>query len=105
MKVSLAKHGGFAAGLRLGRPPALVDSSELPPKLRSELEALVAAAREDQPSGSEAPGLVRDGVSYMITVEDGPEPLVLRGSDGETSPAFDALSRWIELHAKPGSQI
>ncbi|MFL6201354.1 MAG: protealysin inhibitor emfourin [Thermoanaerobaculia bacterium] len=98
MKVTLAKHGGLAAGMR--RPPLKVDSTELPGAAAAELERLVASAKAAPAGQEERPGRARDAMSYTITVEedDGAEPTVLRHSDVSESAALSALLEWLESH-------
>jgi hypothetical protein len=98
-KISLSEHGGLAAGLRLGRPARVLDSADLPPALRSELDALVSAARRTQAAPAGA-GRARDAMSYAVTVEDGDENVLLTGTDTQSSPEFDALVRWLRDHLR-----
>lgn len=96
MKVTLAKHGGLAAGM--SRPPQVLDGATLPGPATAELARLVAAARAEPTPPEKGPGRVRDGMSYTITVEDGGRPTVLSQSDGARSPAFADLCQWLERH-------
>jgi hypothetical protein len=45
MKINLAKHGGQAAGMFLGRPPRALDTDTLPPSAGEECAKLVEAAK------------------------------------------------------------
>jgi hypothetical protein len=101
MKVTLAKHGGLAAGIR--RPPLEVDSADLPVAAAAELERLVAEAKAAPEAQGERPGRARDAMSYTITVEeeDG-EPTVLRHSDVSEASALSALLQWLQRHPKGG---
>ena len=45
MKVTLATHGGQAAGINLRLPPRVVDTDTLPEPAAEELAQLVAAAK------------------------------------------------------------
>lgn len=97
MKVTLAKHGGLAAGIF--RPPRIVESSTLPEQVAAELAGLVAAVKTAPAVKEERPGRARDAMSYTITIEeDGGEPSVLRQSDITMSPSFAALLEWLEHH-------
>lgn len=96
MKVTLASHGGFAAGIR--RPALSVDSSTLGKSAAAELERLVQEARAESPRGSEGPGRARDAMSYTVTVEDGAGPVELRQTDTSLSPGFSALMSWLQRH-------
>jgi hypothetical protein len=94
MKVTLATHGGLAAGLRLGRAPVVVDGAGLPEADARTLGELVRAARaEPAPAreGRSAP----DAMSWTVTVEDAGGSVVLRRSDDALTPAFSALLDWL----------
>ena len=98
MRVSLATHGGLAAGLRLGRQPLVVDTSDLSESDAAELARLVTAAR-----GTRAPpdrsDRARDAMTYVITVENGAKPVVLRQSDTAMTEEFSELLRWLQEHS------
>jgi Emfourin len=102
MKLSLAVHGGLAAGLRLGRPPTVVDTATLPEDEARELADLLAAAKQDPPAAdrsSRAP----DEMSYTITVDDGSAQEVLRRSDTTMSQGFaDLMDRLHRLASAGG---
>jgi hypothetical protein len=98
MKVKLARHGGFAAGLNLGRPPKVVDADKLPKEAAAELSRLIAeAAAEKAPAKESAPA--PDAMSYTITVENGERSTTLRQSDATMSPSFSALLNWLEARS------
>ncbi len=103
MRVALSVHGGLAAALGGGRSRPAVDSGRLPDGLAGDLAALVAAARQEQPSLPSAPRAAPDAMSYTITVSDGAEPGELCASDVATGPAFEALLRWLTEHPGGGS--
>jgi hypothetical protein len=99
MRVTLAAHGGLAAGLNLRRPPRAVDTDELPPAQADELERLVDAALDagtHRPPGS---GPAPDAMSYTITVERDGKTSTLSGSDTAASAQFADLLAWLEAHA------
>ncbi|HEX8242402.1 MAG TPA: protealysin inhibitor emfourin [Longimicrobium sp.] len=96
MKVTLETYGGFAAGIQ--RAPRTVDAERLPSADASELARRVAEAAA-APVPGEAPGAVRDAMSYTITVEDEGKHIVLEQSDGALSPEFASLLEWIEKAA------
>lgn len=96
MKVTLAQHGGLAAGIR--RQPQVLDAHALPTEAAGELAKLVAAARAVPRPQENGPGRTRDAMSYTITVEDNGEPTLLRGSDTNMSPAFAALLDWLQRY-------
>lgn len=101
MKVTLATHGGLAAGIR--RPPLKVDSADLPGAAATELERLVAEAKAAPQAQEERPGRARDAMSYTITVEeDDGKPTVLRHSDVSEAPALSALLGWLKRYPKDG---
>lgn len=97
MRVSLATHGGFAAGINLRQPPTVVDTADLPPEKSDALARLVDAVASDAPT--RGPGRARDAMSYTIVVDDGPKPRTLTHSDSTMSPEFAALLDWIRDHA------
>ncbi|MBR1150535.1 protealysin inhibitor emfourin [Bradyrhizobium sp. JYMT SZCCT0428] len=94
MKVTLAQHGGQAAGINLRRPPKIVDSAALDESQASELERLAAAA-----TSTPAPvrsGRARDEMSYTITIEDDGRETVLSQSDTAMSAEFGKLLAWLQ---------
>ena len=96
MKVSLSKHGGQAAGIYLGRPPQVVDSSALDETAASELKQLAAAAVSAAvPAHS---GRARDEMSYTITIQDQARKTVLSQSDTTMSEDFAKLLAWLRRH-------
>jgi|1185.fasta_scaffold414065_2 hypothetical protein len=102
MRVTLAVHGGLAAGLRLGRPPVIVDMSTLRDEDARELSGLLAGAKADPPP-AEASRAVPDEQSYTVTVDDGQAQEVLRRSDTTMSQTFaDLVDRLQRLAAAPG---
>ena len=96
MKITLVQHGGLAAGIR--RKPQVLDAHALPTEAAGELGKLVAVAKAEPRPEENEPGRARDAMSYTITVEDGGEPTLLRGSDTNMSPAFAALLDWVEKY-------
>jgi len=95
MKLSLATHGGFAAGIR--RPVRTVDLDKLPEMAAREVLQALAAARASPGSG--AADKARDAMSYVVTVEDGGAATELRRSDATMTPEFDALLACFEKYA------
>ncbi|GGW16135.1 hypothetical protein GCM10018980_17510 [Streptomyces capoamus] len=98
MKVSLARHGGQAAAIRLQQPPEVVDTDTLPRSAATELTRLVAAATASAPAVSDRPGRARDAMSYTITVQDDGVTTDLTQSDTTMSPEFAALLDWLDKH-------
>lgn len=97
MKITLTKHGGFAAGIF--RPPYTVDSSELREADAKELSALVAAVKASPKVEEVGPGRARDAMSYTILVEENGKETVFRQSDTNMTPAFGDLLHWLEHRA------
>ncbi|RPE43956.1 hypothetical protein EDD90_7177 [Streptomyces sp. Ag109_O5-1] len=97
MKVTLATHGGQAAGINLRLPPRVLDTDALPGDAAAELTRLVTAVLPE--AGRERPpDRAPDAMSYTITVEDGGRTTVLTRSDTDMSPAFAALLGRLEHH-------
>jgi hypothetical protein len=95
MKITLTKHGGFAAGMF--RPPSIVESSTLSATDAAELSRLVMAVKMAPIERGEEPGKARDAMSYTMTIEeDGAETTVITQSDINMSPAFADLMQWID---------
>ena len=105
MKVTLATHGGLAAGLRLGGRPLVLDGAQLSEADARTLGDLVGAARaEPDPEGTR--GSAPDAMSYTVTVEDDSGSGVLRRSDDAMTPAFAALLDWLSGYGcggRPGA--
>jgi hypothetical protein len=98
MKVTLAQHGGQAAGIHLRSPPLIVDAAALDASMASELKALVASAiSAAAPARS---GRARDEMSYTITVDDGGRETVLSQSDTAMSAEFAKLLAWLKRHPR-----
>ena len=98
MKVSLAQHGGQAAGINLNRPPKVIDSAALDEPETAELERLVAAATA-APSRATSSGKARDEMSYTITIQDQGRETVLSQSDTTMSQDFAKLLSWLRRHS------
>ena len=101
MRVTLATHGGQAAGIYLGRPPRVVDSNTLPEPAAEELSRLVASAKAADVSGA-SQERARDAMSYTITVEDRGRSTVLAQSDATMSREFAELLTWLQQHTGSG---
>ena len=97
MRVSLASAGGVAAALRLGRPPLVVDTAELPAADAAELAGLLAAVAQEVPAADD--GRARDAVTTTLTVDDDGTTTVLRRSEVTSSPAWEALLSCVRRHA------
>jgi hypothetical protein len=100
MRVTLAAHGGLAAGLNLHRAPDAVDTDELPAAEARELDRLVDAALgagAHRPAGS---GPAPDAMSYTVTVQTGGATSTLSGSDTASSAEFAELVAWLQAHAR-----
>jgi Emfourin len=97
MRVTLATHGGQAAGINLRLPPRVVDSATLPEPAAEKLSQLVAAAKAVEVSAaSDQHG--RDAMSYTITVEDSGRSTVLAQSDVTMTRQFAELLAWLQEH-------
>ena len=96
MKVTLAQHGGQAAGINLRRPPRTVDAATLDEARAAELKKLTAAA-----TAAAAParsGRARDEMSYTITINDDGRETVLSQSDTAMSAEFGKLLVWLQRY-------
>jgi hypothetical protein len=96
MKVTLAQHGGQAAGINLRLPPRVVDTATLRADEAAELARLVGDAATAPAAAATAPGKARDAMSYTITIEDGARQTVLSQSDTTMSEAFGKLLTWLQ---------
>jgi hypothetical protein len=101
MKLTLVESGGLAAGLRLGRPPLVVDLSTLSEADARELADLVSEAKH-APAAAESSRTVPDEMSYTITVDDGEAHEALHRSDTTMSQGFAALVDRLHRLASPG---
>jgi hypothetical protein len=98
MKVTLAKHGGWQASLR--RPPLVVDGASLTPEEADELARLVAAAKAVANAPDKRSASAPEAMKYIVTVEHDGEPILLRQTDTNLTPAFAALMTWIEHQSR-----
>ncbi len=99
MKVSLAQHGGLAAGIRLNSPPQTIDSAALDEPKAAELRELVAAASSASP-GAARSAKTRDEMSYTITVQEDGRETVLSQSDTTMSAEFGQLLAWLQRQSR-----
>jgi hypothetical protein len=96
MKVTLAQHGGQAAGINLRRPPKIVDAAALDKSTASELKRLATSAvSAAAPARS---GRTRDEMSYTITIDDDGRETVLSQSDTAMSAEFGRLLAWLQRY-------
>lgn len=98
MKITLAKHGGWQAQLRL--PPHVIDGASLNAAEVNELTRLLAGAKAAPDAPGERSARAPEAMKYTITIEDGGEPTLLRQTDTNLTPAFAALMTWIEQHSR-----
>ena len=103
MVVTLAVSGGFAAGLRLGAPPVVVDMSTLSDADAATLTGLLSAGRADPPP-AEPSRAVPDQQSYTVTVDDGQTQEVLRRTDTTMSQAFADLVAELQRLGSPSGR-
>jgi hypothetical protein len=99
MKVTLAQHGGQAAGIRLNTPPLTIDSAALDKSEAAELGALAAAATSASPSAARS-AKTRDEMSYTITVQHEGRETVLSQSDTTMSADFGKLLAWLQRQSR-----
>lgn len=99
MIVSLSKHGGLAAGVRLRQPPLKVDAAALEPQAARDLAEMVDAAVKSDASPAPAEPHP-DSMSYTITVERDGTTLTLKARNSAMSPPFRELRDWIESHGR-----
>jgi hypothetical protein len=98
MKITLAQHGGQAAGVLLQRAPQVIDDAALDKSGAAELKALVAAAIS-VPSPPRS-ARTRDEMSYTITIQDEGHETVLSQSDTAMSAEFGKLLAWMQRYPK-----
>jgi hypothetical protein len=99
MKITLAQHGGQAAGIYLQRPPLVIDTALLDEAKAAELKDLVTAAGS-VPQRTPNLGKARDEMSYKITVQDNGHETILSQSDTTMSAEFGKLLAWLQRHPK-----
>ena len=99
MKITLAQHGGQAAGINLQRPPLVFDTDSLDAPQAAEIRGLVAAATAANPVGKSS-GKARDEMSYTITLQDQGRETVLSQSDTTMSADFAKLLAWLQRYPK-----
>jgi hypothetical protein len=99
MKITLAQHGGQAAGINLNRPAQVIDSAALEEPKAAELQDLVAAATS-APASVASSGKARDQMSYTITIQDQGRETVLSQSDTTMSADFGKLLAWLQRHPR-----
>lgn len=103
MKITLEMSGGFAHLPALSRP-LTIDTAQIEPQARAELEALVRQSRFfDQPLIGPTPAKgAADYRSYTITVLDGPRAYTIQLTDPITDVHLEKLvSRLRVIAGKP----
>jgi hypothetical protein len=103
MKITLAQHGGQAAGINLQRPPLVFDTDSLDAPQAAEIRGLVAAATAANPvakSSGKSSGKARDEMSYTITIADEGRETALSQSDTTMSAEFAHLLGWLQRHPR-----
>ena len=99
MIVSLSKHGGLAAGVRLRQPPIVVDAAALPEQAARALGDMIdAAVKANSPASPAEPH--PDSMSYTITVERDGTTVTLKAANLAMSAPFRELRDWIERHGR-----
>ena len=99
MKITLAQHGGQAAGINLQRPPLVFDTDSLDAPQAAEIRGLVAAATAANPVAKNS-GKARDEMSYTITIADEGRETALSQSDTTMSAEFAHLLGWLQRHPR-----
>jgi hypothetical protein len=95
MRVSLSTYGGLLPSFGAAH---VVDSDELVEPDDQELYRLVAAATASAASPPAGPGLMRDGQTYRITIDNEGATTVLEATDGSVPKEFAALRSWLRAH-------
>lgn len=92
MRVTLTRHGGHMAGMRI--PPRTVDAAALDAASAERLQTLAQEVVNSPP----APARVApDALSYTVTIEDdNGRSTTVRATDPITSASFAALLDFIE---------
>jgi hypothetical protein len=93
MKIMLKERGGI---FPLEIPLGLVDTETLPEAKKKEINTLVAEARADIPRLKSVSDRGRDLKIYEIEIEDKHEKLSITQTDGNITPAFLALLRFVK---------
>ena len=96
MRISWKESGGIAAFPGLAGPRTL-DTDDLTPDARREIEDLLAAAHffELTAAYNGAPTGTRDARTYTITVEDGGHSHTVRRPDPLEDAGLAAVVRWL----------
>lgn len=89
MRVTLTTHGGLAAPINRRLPPRVVEIDE--PAEVARVRQLIEAARSQTASGAQS-----DAMTYTLTVADGSDETVIKGSDVDMTEAFAALLDFVE---------
>lgn len=99
MKVTLEKHGGFAA---MQRSPIVVDAARFSENEQRELQALVAALRKEPSAPALAKEQLRDAMSYRISIDGDGAASEHRAADTAVPESFKRLMQWVEQHKDAG---
>jgi Emfourin len=102
MRLTLAKLGGFGAGMR--RLPFAVETQSLPEGAARELAGLVRAAAEETVPAQQSGVRVPDEMTYKITIEDQDKTISLSRSDTNMTPAFADLLKWLDSRQRSGGE-
>jgi hypothetical protein len=93
MRITLTRHGGQLAGMRL--PPSVIDTATLDPVRAERLKALVARALASRSGGSSSRGMP-DARSYSITIDDEGSSTTLKEGESMASSPFTELLEFLE---------
>ena len=92
MRITLSTRGGQLPMFKQSR--SIDIDTDADPAAKKQVESLVTAARNQQPTEEVKPA--PDGGGYTIKIEGAGEPTVLRGSDANMTPQFSELLEWVE---------
>ena len=93
MRITLTRHGGQLAGMRL--PPHVIDTGTLDPVRAERLKSLVARALASRSSASSSRGMP-DAMSYSITIDDEGSSTTLKEGEAMSSSPFGDLLEFLE---------
>jgi hypothetical protein len=101
MKITLTKHGGHTAGMRM--PARTIDIGALDQSRAEELTRLTRSAVSSAPAAPNAsdarestPRAAPDAMSYTITVDEDGKTTTLKATDVNMSSSFAKLLDYVE---------
>ncbi|PTL78155.1 protealysin inhibitor emfourin [Vitiosangium sp. GDMCC 1.1324] len=93
MRITLKKHGGQTAGMRM--PEQRVDVAALDTRTAEKLTGLVQSAVRAGP-GERSPRAAPDAMNYSITIDENGRSTTLWGSDTNMTEPFAELLDYLE---------